>query len=110
MNSPLFSTLHVSRFDLEIWSILSIACETPFEPAGDGCYFYPDNVFVTSWNAAQSICESYGAHLATIKTGEENRAFLEGVLNEQGKSKDNINHCDWYAHSLRNHRSADWRR
>ena len=46
------------------------------------CYFYSGDVdiFVSSYEAATNFCWQEGGNLATVKSGEENRAILEHFL------------------------------
>ena len=67
--------------------VKSYACTPPFEAVAGGCYFYSSDLGFTvdSHEAAESICEGEGGHLAYVQTGDENTAVIDYFFGTSGE-------------------------
>ena len=64
---------------------ISAGCDPPFEEVEGICYYYNSALYVDSYIVAQQQCQEREAHLAIVKSGEENRAIIENLLVQNSK-------------------------
>lgn len=57
-------------------------CSLNFTRIGDNCYLFVTNQ-LANWKSANSICRSYGAHLAELEGSNENNDIAAYLLNHQ---------------------------
>ena len=50
-----------------------------------GCYYYNPEIYIQSYDAAEDFCQGLNGHVATVKSGDENRAIVENLLVDRGK-------------------------
>ena len=60
------------------------ACTSPFEPVGDGCFFYSE-FQVDSYEIAAAQCANIGGRLAVVKEGDVNRKLVSHFFGHTSK-------------------------